>query len=174
MLDPRILAERRDEVAESIRRRRMRVDLDGAIAAYERVAKLRGALDDLNRLRNEHQKSAAKPSGHKDGKMEAAEREAHTAEGRRLKEGVAAREAELTAAEAALHSAAGGIPNFIHPDVPEGGEDDSRELRRFGEPPRFAFNARSPPARREARPRRLRVSTRVAVPFYYLKNEAVL
>ena len=67
MLDPRTLAERRDEVADSVRRRRMRVDLDGAIAAYEQVARLRGALDDVNRLRNEHQKSAQK-------KMEAAER----------------------------------------------------------------------------------------------------
>ena len=71
--------------------------------------------------------------------MEPAEREAHTAEGRRLKDGVAAREAELAAAELALRGAMTGIPNFVHPDVPEGGEDDSREIRRHGEPPRFAF-----------------------------------
>jgi len=44
MLDPRILAERRDEIAESCRRRRVAADLDGAIAAYEEVARLRGAL----------------------------------------------------------------------------------------------------------------------------------
>ena len=57
----------RDEVAESCRRRHVRADLDAAIGAYEQVAKLRGALDETNRLRNEHQKSARK-------KMEPAER----------------------------------------------------------------------------------------------------
>ncbi|MCX5738280.1 MAG: serine--tRNA ligase [Proteobacteria bacterium] len=169
MLDARILAERRDDVAESCRRRRMRVDLDAAIGAYEQVAKLRGALDETNRLRNEHQKSAQK-------KMEPAEREAHTAEGRRLKDGVAAREAELAAAELALRSAMTGIPNFVHPDVPEGGEDDSRELRRFGEPTRFDFR---PLDHLQLCERHDLVDfesgTRVAgAKFYYLKNEAVL
>ena len=169
VLDPRILAERRDEVAESCRRRRIRADLDGAIAAYEQVAKLRGELDDVNRLRNTHQKSAQK-------KMDAAEREAHTAEGRRLKEDVAAREAELVLAEAALHKAADGIPNFLHPDVPDGGEDDAREVRRFGEPPRFDFQ---PLDHLQLCERHHLVDfesgTKVAgAKFYYLKNEAVL
>lgn len=169
MLDPRILAERRDEVADSARRRRVRVDLDGAIAAYEQVAKLRGGLDDVNRVRNEHQKSAQK-------KMDAAEREAHTAEGRRLKEDVAAREAELATAEATLRTATANIPNFVHPDVPDGGEDDSRELRRFGEPPRFDFQ---PLDHLQLSERHDLVDfesgTKVAgAKFYYLKNEAVL
>jgi seryl-tRNA synthetase len=169
MLDPRILAERRDEVADSARRRRMRVDLDGAIAAYEQVAKLRGALDDVNRVRNEHQKSAQR-------KMDAAEREAHTAEGRRLKEDVSAREAELAAVEATLRAATASIPNFVHPDVPDGGEDDSRELRRFGEPPRFDFQ---PLDHLQLSERHQLVDfesgTKVAgAKFYYLKNEAVL
>jgi seryl-tRNA synthetase len=169
MLDPRILAERRDEVADSVRRRRMHVDLDGAIAAYEQVAKLRGGLDDVNRVRNEHQKSAQK-------KMDAAEREAHTAEGRRLKEDVAAREAELAASEATLRALTANIPNFLHPDVPDGGEDDSRELRRFGEPPRFDF----PPLDHLQLCERHQLvdfesGTKVAgAKFYYLKNEAVL
>jgi seryl-tRNA synthetase len=190
VLDPRILAERRDEVAESCRRRRMRVDLDAAIGAYEQVAKLRGALDETNRLRNEHQKSAAKPSGHhakpsghhakpsghQGGKMDPAEREAHTAEGRRLKEGVAAREAELAAAELALRSAMTGIPNFVHPEVPEGGEDDSREIRRHGEPPRFAFQPLDHLQLAEKHDLvDFESGTKVAgAKFYYLKNEAVL
>ncbi|MBS1105737.1 MAG: seryl-tRNA synthetase [Deltaproteobacteria bacterium] len=169
VLDPRILAERRDEVAESCRRRRMRVDLDAAIGAYEQVARLRGALDETNRLRNEHQKSAQK-------KMEPAEREAHTAEGRRLKDGVAAREAELAAAETALRGAMTGIPNFVHPDVPEGGEDDSREIRRHGEPPRFAFQPLDHLQLAEKHDLLdFESGTRVAgAKFYYLKNEAVL
>lgn len=169
VLDPRLLAERRDEVAESCRRRRVRADLDGAIAAYEAVARLRGAVDEANRLRNEHQKSGNR-------KLEAAEREAHVAAGRRLKEAVAAREAELAEAETRLAAAAAELPNFIHPDVPDGGEDDARELRRHGEPPRFDFA----PLDHLALGEKLDLidfesGTRVAGPkFYYLKNEAVL
>jgi len=169
MLDPRTLAERRDEIAASCRRRRVRADLDGAIAAYEAVARLRGAVDEANRVRNEHQKSGSR-------KMEAAEREAHVGEGRRLKEAVARAEAELAAAEAKLASAAAELPNFIHPDVPDGGEDDARELRRFATPPAFDF----PPLDHLALGERLdlfdfEAGARVAAPkFYYLKNEAVL
>ena len=169
MLDPRSLAERRDEIAASIRRRRVRADLDGAIAAYEAVARARGAVDEANRLRNDHQKSGNK-------KMDAAEREAHVAEGRRLKEEVARHEADLAEGEARLAAAAADLPNFIHPEVPDGGEEDARELRRHGEPRRFDFQ----PLDHLALGERLDLldfesGTQVAgAKFYYLKNEAVL
>lgn len=174
MLDPRVLAERRDEIATSCRRRRVTADLDGAIAAYEAVARARGLVDDANRVRNEHQKAGAKPSGQKG--VNAAEREAHVAEGRRLKEEVGRHEAELAAAEARLAAAAADLPNFIHPEVPDGGEDDARELRRHGEPRKFDFT----PLDHLALGERLDLfdfesATKVAAPkFYYLKNEAVL
>jgi len=169
MLDPRTLAERRDEIAESCRRRRIRADLDGAIAAYAEVARLRGALDDTNRRRNEHQKSGNR-------KLDAAEREAHVAAGRAVKEEASRLEAELAAAEAKLEAAAANLPNFIHPEVPDGGEDDARELRRVGEPKRFDFT----PLDHLALGERLDLfdfesGTKVAgAKFYYLKNEAVL
>jgi len=169
MLDPRTLAERRDEIAESCRRRRIRADLDGAIAAYDEVARLRGALDDTNRRRNEHQKSGNR-------KLDAAEREAHVAAGRAVKEEASRLEAELAAAEAKLEAAAANLPNFIHPEVPDGGEDDARELRRVGEPKRFDFT----PLDHLALGERLDLfdfesGTKVAgAKFYYLKNEAVL
>jgi seryl-tRNA synthetase len=169
VLDPRILAERRDEVAESCRRRRVPADVGGAIAAYEEVARLRGALDEANRLRNEHQKAGNR-------KMEPAEREKVVAEGRRLKDEVARRESALADAELRLRSAMAHLPNFIHPDVPEGGEGDARELRRHGEPKHFDF----PPLDHLQLGEKLdlfdfEAGTRVAGPkFYYLKNEAVL
>lgn len=169
MLDPRTLAERRDAVVESCRRRHVRGDVDAAIAAYERTARLRGLVDETNRVRNEHQKGGNR-------KLDAAEREAHVAEGRRLKDAVVARETELAEAEAALREAARGLPNFIHPDVPDGGEDDARELHRHGEPPHFGF----PPLDHLQLGERLDLfdfesGTKVAgAKFYYLKNEAVL
>lgn len=169
MLDPRILAERRDEVAESCRRRGVRADVDAAAAAYERVAALRSEQAEANRLRNEHQKAAGR-------KMEPAEREAHAAEGRRLKDAVSELGEALDRAERALRDAMAFLPNFIHPEVPDGGEDDARELRRVGAPASFGFA----PLDHLQLAERLdlvdfEAGTRVAgAKFYYLKNEAVL
>jgi len=170
MLDPRSLGERRAEVAESCRRRGVRADVDAAVAAYERVAALRTELAEANRLRNEHQKGAKRAGG------EPAEREAHAAEGRRQKQLVSDLEGALQHAERTLGGALAGIPNFIHPEVPEGGEEDARELRRFGSPSRFGFA----PLDHLQLGERLELidfeaGTRVAgAKFYYLRNEAVL
>jgi seryl-tRNA synthetase len=169
VLDPRILAERRDEVEASVRRRGVRADVGAAVAAQEEAVRLRTAVGEANRLRNEHQRSGNR-------KMDAAEREGFTAEGRRLKEEVGRLEAELAAAGARLAEALGALPNLIHPEVPDGGEDDARELRRWGAPPRFDFA----PLDHLELGRRLdlfdfEAATRVTGPkFYYLRNEAVL
>ena len=88
MLDPRSLAERRDEIVESCRKRRVTADVDGAIAAQERVTTLTTESNELNRIRNEHQKAGKK--------LEAAERDAHVAEGRRLKQEVGPTKPENT------------------------------------------------------------------------------
>src|SRR5262245_34557102 len=132
MLDPRALAERRDEILESCRRRGARVDVDAAVAAYEQVAALQTELNEANRRRNEHQESGKR-------KLPPEEREAHTALGRRLKDAVGALEERLAAARGALDERLASLPNFVHPDAPVGGEADARELRRVGQPPRFDF-----------------------------------
>lgn len=133
MLDARILAQRRDEIVESCRRRRVTADVDGAIAAREQVAALQTELQELNRTRKEHQSA---------GKMKLAdkEREAHVSEGRRIKDEVGAVEARLDEAETTLQARLAEIPNFIHPDVPVGGEEDFREIRRVGSPRDFDFD----------------------------------
>ena len=135
MLDPRSLAERRSEIEESCRKRRVRVDLGAAIAAHEAVAARQTELNDRNRERNEHQKSGKR-------KLEADEREAHNAEGRRLKESVAELETRRSEAQQALDDAMRDLPNFIHPDVPEGGEEDYKVLRSWGEIPVYDFEPR--------------------------------
>jgi seryl-tRNA synthetase len=169
MLDARILAERRDEIVESCRRRGVSADVDGAIAARERVAALQTELQELNRQRNEHQTSGKK-------KLPDDERAAHVAEGRRIKEAAGTLEARLAEAEAALQAKLGEIPNFIHPDVPTGGEEDFRELRRVGIPRSFDFEALD----------HLQICERLDLvdfeggarvtgqKFYFLKNEMVL
>jgi len=169
MLDPRWLAERREEIAESCRRRGVPVDLDAAIAAREASASLQAELQEWNQRRNEHQAAGKR-------KLAPAEREAHVAEGRRIKEAAAGVEKQLAEARARLEALLLEIPNFVHPDVPVGGEQESRELRRVGTPPRFAFE----PIDHVALAERLDLvdfegGARVAgQKFYFLKREAVL
>jgi seryl-tRNA synthetase len=169
MLDPRTLAERRDEIAESIRKRGAGADLDGAIRAQERVTAAQTLLNDANRDRNEHQKAGKRP-------LEPAEREAHGTEGRRLKQAVAQLEEQLGQARESLETALLDIPNFVHPAVPEGGEEDFRELRRVGEPARFEFAPRDHLEIGAALDLLdFEAGARVAgQKFYYLRNEAVL
>jgi len=169
MLDPRTLQERRAEVVESCRRRGVAADVEGAIALHERLAALQTRLNEAGRRRNEHQEAGRR-------KLAPGEREAHTAEGRRLKEEVARLEAEADAARRALDAALAGIPNLVHPDVPRGGEDDARELRRVGEIPRFDFAPRDHVALGEAlQGLDFEAGARVAgQKWYFLKNDLVL
>jgi len=169
MLDPKALNDRRDEIADSCEKRGVDVDLDSIARTYRDHNQLVTELGELNRKRNEHQKSGKR-------KMDAGEREAHTAEGRRFKDEVAAVEARLRESEAALTAAMGRLPNFLHPESPVGGEEDFAELSRSGEIPQFDFEPRDHLAICEA----LdlvdfeRAATVAGSKWYYLKNEATL
>jgi seryl-tRNA synthetase len=169
MLDPRSLEERADEIRESCRRRGSDVDLAAAIAAQRAASALTTELNQANQHRNAHQ-AAGK------GKLSPEEREAHGLAGRRLKEEVGDLEARLAEAQEALVAAVAPLPNFVHPEVPAGGEEHFHELRRVGEPTRFDFEATDHLEIAE----RLdlvdfEAGTKVAgQKFYFLKNEAVL
>jgi seryl-tRNA synthetase len=169
MLDPRILESRRDEIIASCRYRRVDVDVDAAIAAQQRVAEIQTELNDLNRRRNEHQAGGKR-------KLESAERDAHAAEGRQLKEEVTGFEKRLVDAREVLQALMLAIPNFLHPESPEGGEADFRELRRVGEPRKFEFQ----PLDHVALSEKLDLfdfeagAKVTGQKWYFLKNEAVL
>src|SRR5688572_31559310 len=135
MLDPRILSIRRDDVVRAVQRRGVHVDVDAAIVLHERLTAAQTVQQQTSRLRNDHQ-AAGKAA------LSQADREAHVAEGRRLKEAVARLDAEVAAAQAALTEAMLAIPNLVHPEVPDGGENDFRVLRTWGTPPRFDFAAK--------------------------------
>jgi seryl-tRNA synthetase len=169
MLDPRTLESRRDEIIASCKRRRVDVDLDAAIAAQRCVAEIQTELNGVNRRRNEHQAGGKR-------KLEPAERDAHVAEGRRLKEEVAGLEKRLDAEREVLQALMLSIPNLLHPDLPEGGEADFRELRRVGEPRKFEFQPLDHIALNEKLDLfDFEAGAKVAgQKWYYLKNEAVL
>ncbi len=169
MLDPRSLDERRDEILESCRRRGVSVDLDAAVRAQEAVRSTQTALNRKNQERNEHQVAGKQ-------KLSPEDREAHVVKGRALKDEVTLLEASLADARADLEREILHIPNFVHADVPVGGEEDFRELHRVGEPRTFDFE----PEDHLTLAERLdlvdfEAGARVAgQKWYYLKNEAVL
>jgi seryl-tRNA synthetase len=169
MLDPRTLESDREAILASCKNRGYEVDLDAVIASQSQVVALQTQLDEHNRQRNEHQAGGKR-------KLSAEERDAHVAEGRRLKNVVAELETQLAAARGQLHEQMLAIPNLLHPESPIGGEEDFRELRRVGEPRRFDFA----PLDHLALGERLdlfdfEAGARVSgQKWYYLKNEAVL
>jgi seryl-tRNA synthetase len=169
MLDPRTLSDRRDEIVESCKARHVRADVDAAIALVESTGELRTEMNEANRVRNEHQKAGKK-------KLSDEEREVHSTEGRRLKDAVSALEGRLRDAEESLEAALRGLPNFLHPESPRGGEEDFAVLSTTGEPTHFDFEARDHLALASDLDlvdfeRAARVSGQK---FYYLKREAAL
>jgi seryl-tRNA synthetase len=168
MLDPRTLEERRDEVAESCRKRGVTADIDAAVAAYRALAGAQTAVNEANRKRNEHQAAGKK--------VPPEERKAHGLEGRRLKEEVAGLEEQVHAAREALDGHMASIPNLLHPESPEGGEKDFREIRRVGEPRQFDFEPRDHlTLAQDLDLIDFEAGAKVAgQKFYFLKNEAVL
>ncbi len=169
MLNPRTLRDDRDRILESCRKRGVEVDLDTILAAQERHNALLTHLGEANQRRNTHQKAGKR-------KLEPEEREVFVAEGKRLKEMVALIEAELQGAQEVFHRQLRELPNLIHPESPEGGEEDYRELHTWGEIPSFDFEPRDhlqicqdldlADFERAARV--------TGSKFYYLKNEAAL
>jgi seryl-tRNA synthetase len=67
------------------------------------------------------------------GKASPDERPAKLAAAGALKESLAAREPELSAAESAVRTLALAVPNPADPDVPDGGEDDGDVVRTVGD-----------------------------------------
>ena len=169
MLDPRTLKDRRDEIVESCQARHIDADVDATVALHEGTNELRTALNEANRLRNEHQKAGKK-------KLEPEEREAHSIEGRRLKEEVTAFEERLRRAEADLETALRRLPNYLHPETPRGHEEDFEVMSTSGSPREFDFPAKDHLELAAELDlvdfeRAARVSGQK---FYYLKREAAL
>ena len=169
MLDYKFIAENLDAVRQNIASRFMSADADAVARLYARRTELSTALQALQQKRNAN--AAAMK-----GKLEQERRSALVGEGKRLKEEIAAAEAELDAAERELGARAREIPNMAHPDVPAGREDkDNLEVKRVGEIPRFSFE----PADHVRLGQDLDIvdfdsAAKVSgTKFYYLKNEGV-
>ncbi len=169
MLDYRFIVENLAAVKKNIADRNMKADADEVVRLWNRRVELTTALQALQQKRNTN--AAAMK-----GKLEAADRQRLIDEGKKIKDEVAAAEAELAAVEKDLDVAGRKIPNMAHPEAPIGKFDtENPEVKRVGEPTKFDFE----PKDHVQLGQELDIidfdsATKVSgTKFYYLKNEGV-
>ncbi|MDR0409927.1 MAG: serine--tRNA ligase [Spirochaetaceae bacterium] len=169
MLDYRFIVDNLDAVKANIKNRCMDADAEAVARLFERRTKLSTELQSLQRGRNNN-------AAMMNGKLEKEERARIIEEGKKIKESIAAAEAELKQVETEMETAARRVPNMAHPDVPPGKDDDDCvEVKRHGEPRNFDFE----PKDHVALGQDLDIidfdtATKVSgAKFYYLKNEGV-
>ncbi|MDF1568028.1 MAG: serine--tRNA ligase [Spirochaetaceae bacterium] len=170
MLDLKFIKENAQAVKANIENRFMKADVDEVLRLYDRRNALMTETDELRRRRNENAQSMK-------GKLDPEVRQKLIAEGKSIKEAIAAKEAEETQAKADLEAAASLIPNMAHPDAPIGREDkDNTEVARHGEPSSFDFTPKDHTELAEELDLiDFEAGAKVSgSKFYFLKNEAVL
>ena len=159
-----------DAVKKNIADRFMHADADKVVRLFNKRTELTTALQALQQARNTNA-SAMK------GKLEPDARNKLIEEGKKLKEDIASKEAELAAAEKELETEARQIPNMAHPDAPVGKADtDNPEVKRVGEPKKFDFEPKDHvQLGHDLDILDFDAGTKVSgTKFYYLKNEGVL
>ena len=169
MLDYRFIVENLEAVKKNIADRCMKADAEAVARLFARRTELTTGLQGLQQQRNAN--AAAMK-----GRMEDSARAALIEEGKKLKEAIAAAEAELSGTEAEMDREARKIPNMAHPDAPIGKEDkDNLEVKRVGEPTKFNFTPKDHVALgQELDLIDFDSATKVSgTKFYYLKNEGV-
>ncbi len=137
MLDPALL--RRDVQATAARLAARGVELDTArITRLEDERKeIQGRTQALQHERNTRSKAIGR------AKAKGEDIEPLLADVARLGDELKSAESRLSELQAEIESIALEIPNLTHHSVPEGrNEDDNREERRVGEPPRFDFETK--------------------------------
>jgi seryl-tRNA synthetase len=137
MLDPKLLRSDIKLVAAQLARRGYTLDTGTLQSLDERRRDIQVTTQQLQAERNSRSKGI--------GKAKAAGEDIapllQEVEG--LGDQLKAKEEELVTLQAELHAILMGIPNLPHDSVPEGsGEDDNREIRRWGDLPEFDFEPR--------------------------------
>ena len=170
MIDIKELKTRRDEIKKNIEDRYMNVDLDAIIRDQDERLALLLEVESLRTKRNE---TAQKMKG----KLDSETRAKYIAEGKAIKDELAAKEAQLAEIEAKFMAEARTIPNYASPEAPIGKEDkDSLAIKFVGVPPKFSFKAKDHVQLGEE----LDIldfdkGAKVAgQKFYYIKNNAVI
>lgn len=123
MLDIRFIRENAERVQEAARQKGYNVSIVELLRLDDRRRELQQEVDALRQQRND---IAAQMKG---GKPEPSLIE----QGKTIKEQLAALETELKSAEERVNALLKNVPNITFEDVPLGGEEDSVEVKRWGE-----------------------------------------
>ena len=137
MIDPKLLRQSTADVAKNLSRRGFDFDIDEYLALEERRKSLQVDTENLRNERNSSSKNIgkAKARGEDIAPLLAAVKHL----GDKLEENEAALQALLSE----LQSIELGLPNLLDDDVPDGrDEDDNVEVRRWGKPVEFDFEAK--------------------------------
>ncbi len=123
MLDINFIREHRDAVERSIREKRYHISLDELLQLDDERRSLLAKVESLRQSKNEIASSmkGGKPSS------ELIEK------GKAIKAELSGEEAKLAELSSALQSQLKSVPNIIFDDVPLGGEEDSVEIKAWGE-----------------------------------------
>ena len=137
MIDPKLLRQSTADVAKNLSRRGFDFDVDAYLALEERRKSLQVDTENLRNERNSSSKNIgkAKAQGEDIAPLLAAVKDL----GDKLEENETALQALLSE----LQSIELGLPNLLDDDVPDGHDEaDNVEVRRWGEPVEFDFEAK--------------------------------
>jgi seryl-tRNA synthetase len=169
MLDPQYIRAHLDEVIANCRNRNVTADPTLVVQLDDERKRLVQDAQLVQQRANEIAKSIPK--------ADPAKKQELIADGKKLREQVAAAEEQVKGVEAQLHAALLTIPNLSHPDAPVGKDPaDNKVISTWGEKPRFAFPIKDHVALVEKLDLAdFEAGASVAgQKFYFLKNEAVL
>ena len=139
MLDIKALRADPEAIAELLKKKGYELDVATFSSLEERRKSIQVETEQLQQSRNSVSKEIgqAMKAGDKD---KAAQLKAQTAT---LGDDLAAAKQQLNDVQQAMDELLEGIPNIPHSSVPEGQtEDDNVEIRRWGEPKQFDFDAK--------------------------------
>jgi len=137
VIDPKLLRADPEAVARNLARRGFRLDVIALKELEERRKPWQVEVDRLRAERNANAKAVGVAKGR------GADVAPLIARGEALTHELAGAERELAAVQAALEEWQLGLPNLLHESVPDGHDEGANaEVRRVGEPRRFAFTPR--------------------------------
>jgi len=137
MIDPKLLRQSTDEVAQNLARRGFDFDTDGYLALEERRKLLQVETEALRSDRNASAKRIGK------AKAQGKDIEPLLAAVKDLGDKLDSNEAELATLQEELRDIELGLPNLLADEVPTGNsEEDNTEVRRWGEPAELGFGAK--------------------------------
>ena len=141
MIDPKLLRSDPEAVARNLARRGFSLDVQALKALEDKRKPFQIETDRLRAERNANAKAVGMAKGQAKGNS--ADVAPLIAKGEQLTVDLAAAEQQLTAVQAELEQWQLGLPNLLHESVPDGRDESANlEVRRWGEPRRFAGKPR--------------------------------